>query len=194
MADEVILLRRLSENDEQAFVALYKKYQPKLSRFLYPFANADDAPEIVQDIFLKIWEKRASLICIRSFEQYLYRMAKNRLLDLQKSNKARQQRETGTPYNNRVQEDGFQQTEYKEVYTNALKAISELSERQQRIYQLRIFEDKTLDEISEQLAISKAVTIKQLYLATRFVRQKLSRYQGLDHFVTGTLIILTSFF
>src|SRR5690606_31281038 len=102
----------------EAFVALYKKYQPKLSRFLYPFTGVDDAKEIVQDIFLKIWEKREALISIRSLEQYLYRMARNRMLDLEKSRRAREKRELAVQEKHQGPSVVFQHTEYKEVFTH----------------------------------------------------------------------------
>lgn len=190
MTNETFLIKQLSESREEAFVALYKEYQPKLSRFLYPFTGADDAKEIIQDIFLKIWEKRQALISIRSLEQYLYRMAKNRMLDLEKSRRAREKRELEVQEKHQGPSVVFQHTEYKEVFTHALKAIDELSERQRTIYRLRVFEDKSLDEISAQLALSKAVTIKQLYLATRYIRERLKRYRNEDHLVAIAMLLL----
>jgi RNA polymerase sigma-70 factor (ECF subfamily) len=117
---------------------------------------------------------------IRSFEQYLYRMAKNRLIDLKKSNEARQGRQLRT-YRTVDSKAAlaFEAAEYKEVHERAVQAIEQLNERQQAIYRLRVFDDLSLDEISARLSLSKAVVIKQLYLATKFIRERLNLHQGL---------------
>jgi len=176
-SDDTILLQQLAEGSEQAFSELYKIYQPKLSRFLHPFRHAEDPKEIIQDIFLKIWEKRDALIAVRSVEQYLYRMAKNRLLDLQKSSRARRDRESSVQQY--VQEEtvsAFEPAEYKELNEHAARAIDALNQRQQMIYRMRMFDDLSLDEISEKLSLSKAVVIKQLWLANKSVREHMKKY------------------
>lgn len=52
------LLRRLNEGDERAFGALFRHYSALVYRFAYGYLKArTDAEEIVQEYFLKIWEK-----------------------------------------------------------------------------------------------------------------------------------------
>jgi len=57
---ETFLLHRLAEGNAEAYATLYKRYQPKLSRFLYPFRNVEDPREIIQDIFMKNLGKAGS--------------------------------------------------------------------------------------------------------------------------------------
>jgi RNA polymerase sigma-70 factor (ECF subfamily) len=189
--DEGLLLHELAQGSTEAFSVLYKRCQPKLSRFLYPFRTVEDPREIIQDIFLKIWEKREVMPAIRSFEQYLYRMAKNRLIDVRKSNHARQERQLST-YKTSGDKAAlaFEAAEYREVYETAMQAIKQLNERQQLIYRLRVFDDLSLDEISTRLSLSKSVVIKQLYLATKFIRERLGSQQALQLLVTIGLSML----
>ncbi|MFT3826610.1 MAG: sigma-70 family RNA polymerase sigma factor [Chitinophagaceae bacterium] len=194
-ADENVLLQKLPDGDVDAFSLLYKKYQPKLRVFLYPFKAVEDPEEVIQDIFLKIWVKRETLAGLQSFEQYLFRMAKNRVLDLLKSNEARRRRELQwQQHSDDAIADGFNIQEYKEFHRFALEAIRNLPPRQQQIYTLRVFEDLSLDEIGEVMNVSKAVVTKQLYLATKAVRKEVAKFPLDTSFIKTTLLPLVFMF
>lgn len=177
MPEDDQLLQQLSEGSIAAFKCLYQRYQPVLHRYLQPFKLVHDADEVVQDIFLKLWIKRRSLTSIRSFDQYLFRMARNRLLDLHKSNRARLLREIEShPASEAATGFTFSKLEHKEFYEFALRAIAQLPERQRIIYELSVFQDQSLDEIALQLGLSKSVVIKQLYLANKYVRGEVKKF------------------
>ncbi len=82
--NELLILQKVSEGDWDAYADLFNYYLPKLSQYIYPFTDRsrEDTEEVIQEVFLKIWEKRKSLTAIRSFDSYLFRMAKNQLIDL----------------------------------------------------------------------------------------------------------------
>ncbi|NML23892.1 sigma-70 family RNA polymerase sigma factor [Pseudoflavitalea sp. G-6-1-2] len=188
MPEDDQLLQQLSQGSITAFKCLYQRYQPVLHRYLQPFRMVQDADEIVQDIFLKLWLKRKSLTSIRRFDQYLFRMARNRLLDLHKSNRARLQRETEShPTSEAATAFNFNKLEHKEFYEFALRAIAQLPERQRIIYELNVFQDHSLDEIAEQLGLSKSVVIKQLYLANKFVRGEVKKFGQLFYSMLSIL-------
>jgi len=171
------LIQQLSAGSMAAFQMLYKRYQPLLHRYLQPFSMVEEPGEVIQDIFLKLWAKRASLTTVKSVSHYLFRMARNRLLDLHKSNRARHERETATS-------TAFESTlnsplESKEFYEYALRAIAKLPERQRIIYEMNVFQDRSLDEIASALNLSKSVVIKQLYLANKTVRGEVKKFSHL---------------
>src|SRR5690606_35014249 len=62
---------------------LYELYVPRIYKYLFPFSNQskEDTEEVIQEIFLKIWIRKEKLSDIESFASYLFRMAKNQLLD-----------------------------------------------------------------------------------------------------------------
>ncbi len=174
--EDAWLLEQLANGSNDAYIELYKRYQPVLQRYLHPFMTVEEPEEIIQDIFIKIWTKREALTAVRSFEQYIFRMARNRLLDLHKSRKARLDRETIVHQQSGTGAGLPAELEYKEFYNYAVNAIGKLPQRQRMIYELSVFQDRSLDEIGKALGISKSVVIKQLYLATRFVRREMQRY------------------
>lgn len=170
-------MQQLSLGSKEAFATLYKHYQPILQRYLYPFKTVEEPEEIIQDIFLKLWIKREALSAVHSFRQYIFRMARNRLLDRQKSHKARQDRENDTqPPAGSADIPVTEGLEYKEFYAYALSAIGKLPVRRRAIYELSVFHDLSLDEIAHRLGLSKTVVVKQLYLATRFIRREIQKY------------------
>lgn len=175
LKDELLLVRRLQEGDREAFAELYRFYQPRLERFLLPFKDISDPESIIHDVFLKLWFRREALVGLRSFENYIFRMAKNRLIDLRRSEQTRASREKSISSGEDVSPAPYHSLEYKEFYEVALEAIGRLPERQQQIYRLSVFQNYSLDEIAVEMNVSKAVVIKQLYLAARFVRNELRK-------------------
>ncbi|WP_431292626.1 RNA polymerase sigma factor [Pedobacter sp. P26] len=82
VSEEIELLLRIADGDRLAFNLLYKKYLQNLRKFVASISgNTDLADELVQDIFVKIWLNRKNLPLIGSFKPYLYRCARNLLID-----------------------------------------------------------------------------------------------------------------
>ena len=81
--NEQELLAKLAEGDENAFEILYLTYSPKIySKILQLVKQVSIAEEILQDVFLKIWEKRETLDNQKSFRSFFYTIAKNLVVDL----------------------------------------------------------------------------------------------------------------
>jgi hypothetical protein len=80
------LILYLKKDDRKAFDALYYRYVPKPLSFLKSLYASDDlAAEIVQEIFIKIWENRARINEKYSFEAYILQAAKNRASDKERA-------------------------------------------------------------------------------------------------------------
>jgi RNA polymerase sigma-70 factor (family 1) len=190
--DESVLLQRLADNSQEAFTILFKHYQPKLYLYLLPFTDASNynPEEIIQDIFIKIWLKRETFIGIQSFEYYLYRMARNRLLDFYRKEKSRQKNETLFVQRSDSQDNRTEnEFKFKEYHGIALKAINLLPERRKRIFELSTQQDLSLDDIAFQLNLSRDVIKKQLYLANRFIREYIRRHGGIPLSILLVLLL-----
>ena len=177
---EIIL--RLSEGDEAAFALVYNYYQPKLSLYIAPFTynSKEDTEEIIQDIFVKIWMRRETLLAIENFQHYLFRMARNQFLDSQKKKKsytvalngnAERENEFRSPVHERMVFD-----EYSAV---ARKAIDTLSPQRKTIFLMRYESDRSISEIAEDLKIAKQSVKNQLYEATKLVKEYLQAHGDL---------------
>lgn len=177
--DECLLLQQLASGKEEVFTLLFNKYQAKLYYYLLPFTEgtALDPDEIIQDIFVNIWLKKETFAGIRHFEYYLYRMARNRLVDIFRKERSRQKHESLVGL--RAESPDYQTEQeilIKEYHELAQRAIDLLPERRRKIFALSTQQDLSLDEIALHLGLSKEVVKKQLYLASRFIREYLIRY------------------
>lgn len=177
------LIQRIAAGDESAFARLYKHYQPRLHLFILPLTgfSRQDADEVMQDIFIKVWLRKETLVTLRSVQSYLFTMAKNRLYDmrvqqaqlLKASQGSRQhQGESHTEVHEKIQLD-----EYHEI---ARLAIDRLPRQKRRIFMLRNEQGLSLDEIAAQLNITKFAVKKQLYEAVKSVKDYLKQKAGLD--------------
>jgi RNA polymerase sigma-70 factor (ECF subfamily) len=122
----------------------------KLLRFATHFLkNGDEAKDAVQDVFLKLWQKRDELEKIENIEAYALQMTKNRCLDLIRANKT-------TPISaetdRKIKEepvDAHLQLEFSESANQIKKIINKLPDLQRTVMFMRDIEQFSYDEIAE---------------------------------------------
>ena len=173
------LIRQLAQGDRNAYRQLYTSHLDSLYRFVLPFVNHEkyEAERIVQDVFVTIWERRKKLDHIRSFENYIFRMAKNRLFDLQKQRQARRTMKADIPTNG-VSPSADDDLVYNEYFESAMAIIEELSPQRKRIFLMRTQTEMSISEIADNLKISKSAVKKQLYEAISMVKTRLNQEHG----------------
>lgn len=185
LTDEQALLQRTADGSREAFEKLYTHYYAGLYRFIsFIIDSHEDTEEIIQDIFLKIWLKKETLIGIRAFDDYLFRMARNRVFDMTRQSRSRlnlsrqlgqsAQAATDSTYNAII----FQ--EYHEI---ALEAINLLPPRKKEIFLMNARDEMTAQEIADQLGTTRGAIKKQLFEAIHFVKDHLREKTGWSFFL-----------
>ena len=77
-ATEAKLLKQLKDGSYEAFATVYRRYSPRVYRTVsYLLGNEDMAEDIVQDLFLTIWERRENIDPDKNFEGYVAVIARN---------------------------------------------------------------------------------------------------------------------
>jgi len=186
VSEELELLLRVADGDRPAFNLLYRKYLQNLRKFVVSICGDTNlADELVQDIFVKIWLNRKNLPLIESFKPYLYRCARNILIDhIRKSKTQIKIKEVSK----NLEEDYSINTDDHLIYTQTLShlhsGINLLPEKRKKIIELKIHEDLSLDEIALQLKISKSVVKKQLYTGMAFLRNHLKHFYRIAPFIS----------
>lgn len=150
--------------------------------------NPGELREIIQDVFVKVWLKKETFAAIESFEYYLYRMSRNRLLDICRSRKSRKKNES--LYLTQAADSTDQLADelaFREYHRVARQAIDLLPDRRRMIFDLMTEQDLSAGEVASMMGLSIAVIKKQLFFANQFIRDYIRQHGDIS-----LLIILFS--
>jgi RNA polymerase sigma-70 factor (ECF subfamily) len=150
------LLIRLKNGDGQAFFILFNLYRSKLLCFLFRMTGSiEDAEDIVQDTFIKIWSERETLDKINNLNAYIFKVAQNRMLEMLRKFPPNKIFPLDSDSNNspvdETPENIFLKQEKQLIFQ---KAIDRLSLQQKNIYILHYEQEKLLKDIAKELNIS----------------------------------------
>jgi RNA polymerase sigma-70 factor, ECF subfamily len=161
------LVVRIREGDERAFEALFRARAGALCRLAYHYLESTAlAEEVVQDVLLHVWERRASLSVRENLGAYLHVAVRNRALDAVKAARsAARTHATGRAADDQPAvgmgeppRSPFEDVERRELAVALRTAISRLPERCRLVFVLRWESHLSYAEIAERLHISvKAV-------------------------------------
>lgn len=175
---------RLSEGSEEAFESIYRYYSPRLFDFIDRMLHFRDVTEeIVQDVFISLWQKRAYLATVDNPRSYLYQMASNKVLDYQRTVASRKpildfviaQQATSTT-------DTEERILYKETLLLLEDALDALSPQRRLIYELSRQEGLSHEEIADRLQISKSTVANQMVSALKSIRKHLEKHSPMFSF------------
>ncbi len=169
ITDDIDLLLRLRKGDELAFERIFKKYYAQMVLFALNYLHDKDRCEsIVQDVFVKFWEKRF-VLDISSLRGYLVVAVRNRCHnELKRQGVIRN-------YEKSVETDVGEWPQYqgKENIERINKIIEELPPRRKKIFKMSRLEGLKYKEIAEKLAISPKTVEVQMGKALKYLREKL---------------------
>ena len=182
------ILQHLAQDDVRAFDFLYQKYFSKLYGAIYKrLQNRDLTEEVVQDLFISLWERRTVLAISTSIESYLFSSVKYLVIAQYKKNNLFEK--YSNSLNQEVNNDNFTEQvvafdELNEAYQNALKL---LPERCREVFLLKR-SGLSQREISEKMDISEKTVENQMTKALKVLREALSDYTALMVLAFGSQI------
>lgn len=175
--NEKILVEKLKKNDIEAFDLLFKKFSNKLFRFAFSLLkNEEDAKEIVQETFIKIWEKRAGIDSSKSFKSYFFTISYNLIIDhLRIRLKDQKFRESlGAYFENQI-EFQAEKIDYDILKNEINEAIEKLPERRKQLYLLSRESGLSHKEIARKLGITPKTVENQIGLALKQIKNYLKK-------------------
>jgi len=150
---DVELLNRLRENDTQAFESIYKKYWQNL--YLTAFSILKDkqaAEDIIQDLFIQLWNKRATISVTVSLNAYLSASVKHEVFRVIRKRIA--ELDTNAVIQSDKSYNAQELIEYKEFLAHTQQLIAKLSVKCQEVFVLSREDQYSHKEIAAQLNIS----------------------------------------
>lgn len=165
----------LRRGDESAFDALFRALYAPLCRYATGLTDGDpdEAEDLVQQVFVKLWEQRASLDVRFSIRAYLYKMVHNRALNRLRALRTRDRFATASAREPEPVAPPETGAELQEQYR---KALDQLPAQCRRIFELSRFEELKYREIADQLDLSVKTVETQMGKALRLLRTQLADF------------------
>lgn len=165
----------LAKRDEGTFEQVFKTYFKSLHAYAFNILkDSDEAEEVVQQVFFRLWERSGSLSIEGSVAAYLYRAVHNESLNLLKHEKVRTTHRLHVAYSMKNETDqASKKLTGGELEKKLHAALNELPEQCRTIFQLSRFNELKYREIADQLGISIKTVENQMGKALKLLRIKL---------------------
>lgn len=172
------LIRGLIEGREDSYNALFNEYYLGLTLFARNFlGDMDLAREMVQDMFVRLYESRHLLENVQSLSAYLYQSVKNSCLNYIKLNKIHHKhKEKIRMEQSGTEPDLTEQIQQSELEQRIFQIVSGLPERCREIFRMSRVDGLNNDEIASKCKISKRTVETQISKALKTLRLELAHY------------------
>ncbi len=187
IVNEEELLARLRVGDDTAFDRLYHRYSNRIyGRLLKLTKSVEVSEELLQDVFMKVWEHRARINPALPFKAYLFRIAEHLISDYYRS-AAKDRRVydhlllVGTAHEQPFDEEREYQL-YQKRLDRLQEAVGQLPRKCREVYTLCKIEGKSYREVASQLDMSPATISNHMTKANKLIRSHLN--------VPATLVLI----
>jgi len=178
-SEEKVLFEKIKSGNINAFETLFHRYYSYLCLFAAKIIrNPIAAEEIVQDFFVRLWEKREEISIDSSVKNYFFRSIKNTCLNFIQHNKIKArhaEKILSEAENNISSEDVYIEFDLAEKIEESIQA---LPEKRREIFRLSREEGLKYREIAEKLNISIKTVETQISLAIKTLRDNLKKYKS----------------
>ena len=194
---ELLILSRLKHGDEsslQDFIFLYKR--PLANAMLRMLKSREDVEELLQDLFLRVWNNRENIDPNRSYKAYIHKIAENLVLDKLRQS-ARDKNFVANYFCHIIEAYSHIEENIFDKETKAIlnQALSHLPEQRRRVFILCKIEGRSYEEVSQLMSISTATINSHIVNANSSLKAYFAQRTDLATIVIVSLLFsgLTSF-
>lgn len=165
----------IQKGNKMLYEGIFRQYYQMLCAFaISKLKDGELAEEIVQEVFVKLWEKREQLE-VSNFKSYLFSSVNNTVLNHFKHQKVRREHAAEMKV---VQEEAVEdsEVEYNELQLKINALIADMPEARQKVFKLVKIEGKKYKEVAEELGISVKTVENQMGSALKFLRAHLKEF------------------
>jgi RNA polymerase sigma-70 factor (ECF subfamily) len=171
----------LTKNEELAFREFYFRYKDKLWHYAFSFLKSEEeSDDVVQEIFIRLWELRSFINPELSISSLLYTMTKNHILNYFRQMDVEAQLKKALALKLPVETDTTEAdiifAEYQKILTDAIEL---LSPQRKRVFNMSRIENKSHKEIAARLGISVSTVQDHISESLRFIKTYFAKHTDL---------------
>ena len=183
-------VRGLLENNEDVFRIIYDAYQRPVFAFaFYLTKSRDTAEEVTQEIFIRLWEKRAQLKPDIFLLAYLKKMTQNLIMDIfRKAARDRNLQDHIFSNMESASQYSLDPTLEKELSAIYVAALDSLPPQQRLIFTMRRDENLSYRQIADKLGLSRFTVRNHLAAAVHSIRHHVSENAELGAIIIAVFL------
>lgn len=168
------VLNAFNNGDRKTFEYIFETYwDPLFLHTLKKTGNSQEAEDLVQDIFLDLWNKRTQISIHTNLESYLYTAVKYKFYKSVRNKKIVIQSFDGQEMNIGIQEDDM---EFGEMYEKIQFTVEKLPEKCREVFKLSRYELLSSKEIAQKLSLSPQTVNNRLSMSMSIIKREMKEY------------------
>ncbi len=183
MLREKQILSDLRNSDRHAFQSLFRYYYPRLKAYAATMVDDSVAEDLVQDLFLYVWEHREDLIMEASFQSYLFQGIYTRCIDHFRKHASFSPCDMAVYEEYLTEQAAFLQNDdeaweelyAKDFYQQLYELLKEIPQQRREVFFLAYLDGKKTKEIADQLDMPVRTVESHLHLTLKFLKKHLSK-------------------
>lgn len=172
--DDRQIVEQLKDGSKDAFRLIYDRYGIKIYRFALSYLKSEhDAEELVQEVFLKLWDKREKLNSLLNIQAFIYKIAVNSIYDFIRRKNVEQAFLSFAEGKTELTDETWQEIIFNDMLAQINSLMEKMPEQRRKIFKMSKENGLSNDEIAETLGLSKRTVENQIYRATAFLKENL---------------------
>ncbi|MDX1592145.1 MAG: RNA polymerase sigma-70 factor [Balneolaceae bacterium] len=169
------LVERIREGDREAFEQLFQAYYSRLCVFSNSYVKSLDlSRDVVQEVYIKIWDNREQFHIRQSLKAYLYQAVRNQSLNFLQQKKQMERLETRLKRQQEISESSrTEEFNAEELSEKVWRLVDKLPERRRAVFILYRKHGLSYAEIAEVLGIARKTVENQMGKSLQFLRENL---------------------
>jgi len=181
IAFEQILFDKLVDGDQSAFSSIFEAYYKDLVMFAFTLTkNSDNAEEAVQEVFVRLWEKRRELKLHGSLKSYLLKSVQNQCLDEIRHRKISEtfvvDKKTQWLYVNDVEDYIL----YSDLQKHLDQLLAQMPDEVAQTFRMNRFDELKYQEIAQQLNVSVRTVESRISKVLQILHQALKNGEQIN--------------
>ncbi|MFA6768207.1 MAG: RNA polymerase sigma-70 factor [Parabacteroides sp.] len=176
---EALLVRQLKNGSRTAFNTIYDMYAARVYAFCFQYIKShQDVEEIVEDVFIKLWQNKNTIRNENSLQALLFIMAKGLLIDTYRARLNEPEYEEYVGYFNESSfsvQDTSKKIEYDDFCRELQRAMKKLSDTQRHIFSACKLQQLSNKEVADKYALNEQTVKNQLSLSLKILREELKK-------------------